>query len=83
MRMPEFAEMLLPGSRIICSFLPIKTFSIICINSFGDGGTSSLYGTPKPPPRSTRATLIPLLFRLSHSLRVLIAAFSKPSRLRI
>jgi hypothetical protein len=42
-RTPVFAEILLPGSRINLSLLPINFSSKAKISSLGNGGASSSY----------------------------------------
>ena len=58
-RTPVFAEILLPGSRINLSLLPINFSSKAKISSLCNGGASSSYLTPSPPPRSRKSNAIP------------------------
>jgi len=52
---------LLPGSNIIFSFLSSSSHSITDTNSSGEGVLSSLYGTPRPPPKSRNFNSLPVL----------------------
>ena len=82
-RTPVFAEILLPGSRINLSLLPINFSSKAKISSLGDGGASSSYLTPSPPPRSRKSNVIPSPESLLDNSKILFADSIYPSRSKI
>ena len=82
-RIPAFADILLPGSKINLSFLFSNFSSRHEIRSKGEGGTSSSYETPRPPPRSMNSSEISKFVNSSANSKILSADLIKPSRSRI